>query len=408
MSETAKTAGFVAAALVCVAVAWLAGPRRSSGSIDSDRGQPFFAGLTDPNAAASLEVVEYDPQTSSTRPFKVLNRDGRWTIPSHDNYPADAGTRLASIAASLIALRKDDVAGESASDAERCGVLDPADETLPTPRGRGTRVTVRGVNEKVLADIIIGRDVEDRPGLRYVRIPDQKRIYVARTDRLELSTAFRDWIERSLLLVDRADIDQILIRSYATDATTSRVTPGEMLVLRREARDRWTAAGLAPGEAVDAFTMNLLVTRLVDLALVDVRRKPPSVAAAVADASPQRRLLPADVAEMAARGFYFTADGQMLPKQGEVVVHTGSGIFYVLRFGELASDAPDSRYVFASAGFDPAAAPGPMQDSVRQRLELLRARFAPWYYLVADEDVRKIRVPRATLIQRRAAATQRD
>src|SRR5262245_47910767 len=99
MSESAKTAAFVAVALVCVAIAWLTAPRRGSDSTVSDRGQPFFAAFTDPNAATSLEVIEYDAQTLAARPFKVLNRDGRWVIPSHDSYPADAGTRLASIAA---------------------------------------------------------------------------------------------------------------------------------------------------------------------------------------------------------------------------------------------------------------------------------------------------------------------
>jgi hypothetical protein len=59
----------------------------------SDHG--VFAAFTDPNAATSLEVIEFDEQALAARPFKVLQRDGRWTIPSHDNYPADAGTRLA-------------------------------------------------------------------------------------------------------------------------------------------------------------------------------------------------------------------------------------------------------------------------------------------------------------------------
>jgi hypothetical protein len=38
---------------------------------------------------------------------------------------------------------------------------------------------------------------------------------------------------------------------------------------------------------------------------------------------------------------------------------------------------------------------------VRRKLDVLRVRFAPWYYLVSNEDFQKIRVPRATLIQRR-------
>ena len=401
MSDTAKTVAFTVAAVVCVGLAWLTAPRRTTGSGMPDRGQPFFAAFTDPNAATSLEVIEFDEQTLAARPFKVLQRDGRWTIPSHDNYPADAGTRLASIAASIIALKKDDIASDSPSDAERCGVLDPADETLPTTHGRGTRVTVRGVNETVLADIIIGKAVEGRPNLRYVRLPEQRRTWVAHVEGLDISTAFPDWIERNLLLVERSDIDQILVRNYTTEAASGRVTQREMLVLRREARDRWTAAGLAPGEVVDSFTMNLLVTKLVDLAILDVRRKPPAAIATLSGASPEGRLLRADVADLAGKGFYFTAEGQLLSNQGEVVVHTSSGVFYVLRFGEVAQTAPESRYLFISVGFDPRVASGPPPEAVRRKLEVLRVRFAPWYYLVSNDDFQKIRVPRATLIQRR-------
>jgi hypothetical protein len=400
MSETAKTVAFVAAAVVCIAIAWLTAPSRGTASILSDRGQPFFAAFTDPNSATSLEVIEYDPQTLLAKPFKVLNRDGRWVIPSHENYPADAGTRLASIAAAIIALRKDDIVGETSEDGERCGVLDPADETLPTPHGRGTRVTVRGINETVLADVIIGSGVEGQPNLRYVRVPEQKRIYVSRVEGLEISTTFQDWIERNLLLVERSDIDQILIRTYTADAATARVTQRDTIVLRREGRDRWTAGGLAVAETVDSFTMNLLVTTLVDLRLVDVRRKPPNAVKTLAGGSSERRFLKGDVADLAAKGFYFTEQGEMLSNRGEVVVHTATGIFYVLRFGEVAHDVPDSRYLFISVGFDPAAISGPMPPSVRERLDVLRARFAPWYYLVGDADVQKIQVARAKLIVR--------
>src|SRR5262249_56701112 len=112
------------------------------------RGQPFFPDFSDPNAAASLEVVEFDESSSMARPFKVTNRAGRWTIPSHDGYPADSNNRLSSIAASVIALKKDDVASHNAGDQERCGVLDPLDDTLAAAAGRGTRITVRGTNDK--------------------------------------------------------------------------------------------------------------------------------------------------------------------------------------------------------------------------------------------------------------------
>lgn len=398
MTETRKTLTLVAIAVLLAIATWITLPRAVQVEVMADRGAAFFPEFSDPNAATSLEVVEFDAQTSVARPFKVLNRDGRWTIPSRHDYPADNRNRLSSIAAAIIALRKDDVAGENVSDHERLGVIDPLDETLPGSTGRGTRITVRGRNERVLADIIAGTPVESRPQFRYVRLPGEKRTYIARVDGLDISTQFQDWIERNLLLVDRSEIDQILVRNYSADVKTGRLDQREMLAFRTTGRDQWEAAGVRPGEALDPFTMNLLATKLVDLAIVDVRPKPEGITASLGRADGSTRLTPGDVSELATRGFYFTQDGRLLSNQGEVLVHTTLGIFYILRFGEVASGtSPENRYLFISVGFDPNA--GAPTAEARSRLELLRARFAPWYYVVSDDSFRKIRVARREIIK---------
>jgi hypothetical protein len=368
-----------------------------------DRGQLFFPDFTDPNAAVSLEIVEFDEETSVARPFKVLNRDGRWTIPSHASYPSDASNRLSLIAASIITLKKDDVAGDNPRDEERCGVLDPLDETLPTTKGRGTRITVKGRNEKVLADIIIGKAVDGRPNLHYVRLPGGKRTYISRAENLNISTRFADWIERNLLQVDRDDIDQIIIRNYSAEAQTGKVDLREMLVLAKKGRDLWAAADMSGTETIDTFKMNLLITKLVDLAIVDVRPKPASVVASLTEPSGKTKVLQSDVADLATKGFYFTPDGQMLSGQGEVVVHTSTGIFYILRFGGVAYGTGDNVYLFISAAFDPNATTGTLPGAETKRLEVLRARFAPWYYVVSNDNFRKIRLERKDLVKARTA-----
>ena len=144
MSEARKTAVFGAVALLMALMAWAATPRVRVPEVFGDRGDLFFPELTDPNAASSLEVTEFDEQHGAVRPFKVLNRAGRWMIPSHFDYPTDAKDRLGQTTAALIALRKDDFASDNAADHERLGVLDPLDSALPTLKGRGTRVVLRG------------------------------------------------------------------------------------------------------------------------------------------------------------------------------------------------------------------------------------------------------------------------
>ena len=113
-----------------------------------------------------------------------------------------ARDRLAAAAADVISIVKDDFRSDNVADHEALGVIDPLDETAASLQGRGTRVTFRGTNQEVLADLIVGNGPLDRPGFRFVRVPGQKRVYASRFE-AEISTRFEDWIETNLLEVGR-------------------------------------------------------------------------------------------------------------------------------------------------------------------------------------------------------------
>src|SRR5690606_37019659 len=103
-TELKRTLTFVAAAAVMLAVTlavtWPRGV--TSAEAFQDQGDPFFPDFDDPREAAALEVIDYDPETASALPFKVAKVDGKWVIPSHHDYPADAEERLANTAAGVI------------------------------------------------------------------------------------------------------------------------------------------------------------------------------------------------------------------------------------------------------------------------------------------------------------------
>ena len=396
-SESRTTAAFVGVALLLAVAAWATSPRLETPASLVDRGTRFFPGFTDPQSAASLEVFEFNQAAFAAQPLKVVNQDGRWTIPSHYGYPADGSEKLATTAAALIALTRDDIASENAGDHERCGVIDPLDETIAASTGRGTRVMVRGADESVLADIIIGAPVEGRDQMRYVRVPGQTRTYVSRVGALSISTRVDDWIERDLLQVDRDDIDGIAIQHFLVSAGRDNVSDGERLLLRRQRPDVWMLTDNA--QRLNTFPMNLLVTTLDELAIADVRPKPPGLAAALAGTG-AARMSSADAADLETRGFLTTRDGGLVPVGGEVFVRTDSGIAFQLRFGDIVhgvDTAAEDRYLMISAGFTPAA-PGqtPTKD-VEARLALLRARFAPWYFVVSEESYKRIVVSRKDL-----------
>ena len=203
-----------------------------------------------------------------------MNQNGAWTIPSHYDYPADGAEKLATTAAALIALTKRRRGERQRGRPRALRRIDPLDGAVATAKGRGTRVVVRGGDAAVLADIIIGATVQGRDQMRYVRVPGQTRTYVSRVGGLSVSAKVDDWIERDLLRHrDEMKASRFAIRRRRR---TRNVADGERLVLRRQKLDVWTLAGLAAGERINPFPMNLLVTTLDDLVIADVRPKPPA------------------------------------------------------------------------------------------------------------------------------------
>src|SRR3972149_2837539 len=109
MNENVKTLTFVAVALAMLISALVARPSLPRSRPEDGRTQPLFPDLKDPLAVTSLEIVDFDDQRGEVHPFQVAQVDvkgkARWSIPSHDNYPADAKDQVASAAAGLMGLK---------------------------------------------------------------------------------------------------------------------------------------------------------------------------------------------------------------------------------------------------------------------------------------------------------------
>lgn len=449
MNETKKTLAFLGTAAVLVVLAILLAPRRITPEAFLDQGKQFFPEFTDPNAATSLEVVDYDASTGSAFPFKVTFEDGRWVIPSHYNYPADAKDRLAQTAAGIIQIKKDDFRSDNTADHEICGVIDPLDETVPGLTGRGQRVTVRGANDQVLADLILGKPVPSRPGFRFVRLPDQKRVYAAKVD-LDLSTRFQDWIDTDLLQVDKNKIDRIVLNDYSINERTGSVEQKDNLQLNLKDK-KWTMSGTKSGQSVDSAKVMRLVDNIDRLSIVGVRPKPEALVQSLQGTSGEGQLSQSDLLSLQNKGFFVTRNGQLMSNEGEMKIRTTEGVTYTLRFGEVlygsgqdvsaGSDDPsqaktsgaENRYLFVTTSFDPKLVPEPpmprdtsfvgkadtlltdadrenrtmyynhrnwVSDITRYRKDAdnLNARFANWYYVISGSSFDNLRVKRGDLL----------
>jgi hypothetical protein len=381
MSEIKKTAIFLVLAILFVAAGILARPAEPERRVVDDSGERFFAAF-DPLDARSLEIVSFDEDHGRTNAFKVAHVGGVWSIPSHENYPADAKDQLAGAAAAIADLIKGSTVSDSAMDHERYDVLDPTTETAALS-GLGTRVTIADEGGKALADIVIGAPVKDQEGLRYVRVPGRDRVYIASLDTKTLTTRFEDWIEEDLLQLDSWDIRQIVVNDYSIDEVNQRIVQKDVLELSYDDESRkWTLAGLAEAEELDLTAVNEMKRALDDLKIVSVHRKPSGLGAELR-ADDALQLDASAVSSLQSRGFYISK-GTLVSNQGETTVRMKDAVTYALRFGEIAlgetaglglvtrdEAAPDeeedegtARYLFVMASFDAGMLPEPALEEV--------------------------------------------
>ena len=449
MSEIKKTYTYGGIAFALMILAFISSPGDITPDAFLDQGEPFFPEFVDPNAALTLEVVDYDDKTGSARPFKVSFTGGRWIIPSHHDYLADGADRLSKTAAGVIGINKDDFRSDNVSEHEVFGVIDPLDNTSASLQGRGQRVTIKGANEAILADFIIGNEVENRPGFRFVRVPDQKRVYAVRMD-IDISTKFSDWIEADLLKVEKIKIEKVVLKDYSVNEQTGTVDQRDNLILNKT-DDGWTADDMSEDQEVDDTVINDLITAIDELSIVGVRPKPEGLSRSL-QSSNNIALVQRDLLDLQRKGYFFTRESQLVSNEGELQAATTDGIIYTMRFGEIlygvgesvsagtdstadeTSGPGENRYLFITTNFennyftepeipenlefqekadslwtDTDRANEELHDThetwkqnVEKGLKLsaeLNNRFADWYYVISAEIFDKLRKKRSDLIK---------
>ncbi|HDL18515.1 MAG TPA: DUF4340 domain-containing protein [Bacteroidetes bacterium] len=453
MEERKKTFIFGGVAIVLLLLAFITTPRTKTPNAFLDQGELFFPNFTDPNQATTLEVIDWDEETGQALPFKVEFKNGKWTIPSHHDYPADGKDRLAKTAAGVIDIRKDDFRTDNPEEYEACGVIDPLDQTATSLKGRGKRVTLKAENDKVLADFIIGKKVEGRDGFRFVRVPSQKRVYVVRMN-IDISTKFSDWIESDLLKVNKDDIEQVILKDYSINENAGTVNQRDVLDLKKNGT-KWVANKMAANQEVDDTKMKDLLTALDELSIVGVRPKPAGLSQSLSNMNKEGiHLGQADMVSLQRKGYYFTRNGQLLSNEGETQVRTVDGVIYTLRFGEVVygsgvdvsagaksnanKDAGpgENRYLFITTEFNPSEFKEPPKpkntgfetkadslwsDADKENKKLndahkewqnkmdkgqklsqeLNERFANWYYVISAERFDKINQKRKDLLKKK-------
>jgi hypothetical protein len=420
MNESLKTVVFVVVAAAVVLAAWASKPSRQAPEDEDVRNQLLYPNFKDPLSVTSLEIVKYDETRGAPQPFKVAQKAAargeskgkvRWSIPSHDDYPADAKDQVAAAGSSLMGLKVIDKVSDNEGDQQEYGVVDPDPKELkPGATGVGDRVIMKDKAGNELLALIVGKPVPERSDQRYVRKVGSSEIYIVEVKTDKLSAKFEDWIEPNLLQINTMDLKDLLIHDYSLRTTLdglAMLQSGKMLIGYNEAGEphwkmlsdlqfvadeksdiggKWAPIQMKPNEELNVAKLDGLKAALDDLKIVDVSRKPTGLSADLkvaadftSDTGARRSL--------ASKGFY-ALSGELYSNEGEVRVALKNGVVYVLRFGQITGTGPSAkdkdakkkdkngekdkekkatglnRYLFVMAEFDPNSIPKPQFEKL--------------------------------------------
>jgi len=195
VNEGAKTGIYWIAALAMLVVAvFVSRTPESDSSTESLIGQPLFPSFNDPLAASILRITTFNEEQGEIAKFEVAKDDqsGVWSLPSRNNYPADAAEQMKDAANALVGVKVLDIQTENPEDHANLGVLEPNVESLEAgDEGVGRLITLKGQNNSTLASIIIGNPVKGSEGKRYARVPGQDPVYVVTLDDKPLSRSLK-------------------------------------------------------------------------------------------------------------------------------------------------------------------------------------------------------------------------
>ena len=414
MSESAKTGILAALAAVTALAAWSTTTRNfttAESNAEARVNQVLFEKFTDPLDAASLRILKYDTDIEQYQEFEVAkdNRSGVWTLPSNENYPADANKQMSEAANLFVGLKVLNVASEKREDQKLYGVLEP-DKKKEAEGGDGVGMLVQFRDSKgeSLVDLIVGKEDSQDPKRRFVRVPTEDAIYIAEVNTAPLSTDFKQWIESDLLKLSANDIETLGIRNYSlspTDKNTLELVPTYDADITYNVREaKWNAKtmtvyenrrpaprALDASEELNVSKLNEMKSTLDNLRIVNVARKPAGVAADLKG----EQLGDETKVALQRRGFFAQKSTggngyEIFSMDGDLQVTLKDGVQYLLRFGKGAGasfeptdneDAGENgqkkvsinRFLMVTTRIDESKFPQPELERVPQSVEELKA-----------------------------------
>ena len=439
----------VGIAAVALTVAIVQRPETMAPPTFEDTGEALFPDFEDPNAAAFLEVKAFSDEQARMTAFSVKLENGVWVIPSHNNYPADGTERMGKAAASFLGAKKDTFRSDDPKDHAEFGVVDPEDADA-TEESAGQHVTIKDGAGTTLVDVIVGKDVPDKQGYKFVRYPGENRVYASQLAP-EISTSFTDWIEKDLLKLETDDIVAVVSNSYSVDEQSGTVTDDNPIYFEYVDTGAigadgnplvdWTVGAIPvygpDGQRIDPATYAGEVPLPTAYPVPEGKELNPTKVKQIVGAADRMKIVgvrpqPQQLSalDLLSKGFFVGGEPpaqRLFGNEGEVRLYAKDGVVYTLYFGEVTYAAGEAltagngegedeqagdtggedggesdanrqanRYMFVAVGYDPRrdenAGEPPTEGELRgaQRAEALAERFNRWYYVIPDSSFTQV------------------
>ena len=370
MSEESKTILFLCIAFVSTIFAFAVSREAPEKTAADQIGQSLVA-IENPLEVARMRIVDFDSSEGEVEPFEVAKIEGRFSIPSHENYPADQSDHLVDAVTGINHAEILSSVTDQAGNHGDFGVLDPtASELGRGTKGVGKRITFHSAKGEPLADFIIGKKVAGSENQYYVRQASNDQVYTVALDPGSLSTRFEDWIERDVIQFDPLELKDIAISDYTVLTQQQPVLGAEGLgvvtvvegiemeaeiVLEYDQADlEWKLEKLIAFEKgqpreekmtadqqLNKQRLEEMKAALDDLRVVNVHRKPAGLGNSLANFIQSS---PGAIESLEQHGFFFrqvegaggTVQNVLLSNHGEINIGMSNGLKYVLRFGSVA------------------------------------------------------------------------
>lgn len=311
-------------------------------------GQQFYPSFVDPTLAKSLEVSVFDQEKVRPVEFRVEQQEnGRWVIPSHHDYPSDAEEQLAKTASSIIGITRGAMVTRWEADHIRYGVVNPRQESLNVGdvEGVGERITLRKDDGSVLADFIVGNEVDGEAGQFYVRHPEEDDVYMAKLD-INLSTKFSDWIDTDLFAFNNGDILRLRINDYSFNELNGSLTKGDSMELARSKAwgEDWALDSLnEETEELEKTAISDTLSAIADLEVLGVRPKQKGLTPELQldrQAITSQQSVTRLQQDLLERGFLLQPGDEpeslkLIAREGELFAGTEDGLSYSMYFGRV-------------------------------------------------------------------------